>query len=118
MKGFYNLSMSYRLDGDIVSTYGRFVQIRDHPEGDELVKYIERFGEDNKHIAEQKDKDAPLATQIVSHCKTVSGREELVRMMKKLVTVHVYGSCGSLHFPCEKHIEHKHLDTVCPSFIA
>ena len=44
-----------------------------------------------KSIVENKSK---TATWIVSHCKTESKRDILVKQIKKLIDVTTYGECG------------------------
>lgn len=49
---------------------------------DELLKFVT-----------QKKK---LAAWFVSHCNTISGRDELAASLQKYMTVDIYGSCGPL----------------------
>ena len=43
------------------------MQTKPHPTGQELEEYIRRFGEENKHLAAGKSKQAAW---FVSHCAT------------------------------------------------
>ena len=44
LNGIFNWTMTYRQDSDFYLPYGRFHKIKNHPEGEELKKYIKEFG--------------------------------------------------------------------------
>nr|CAH7760466.1 unnamed protein product [Callosobruchus chinensis] len=86
--GFYNWTMTYRLDSDIVRPYG----------------YIKPL------LPSQKPPDLPSVQEIearpkkiawmVSNCDSESQRENLVKKIDKYIPVDIYGNCGT-HF-CSK----------------
>ena len=61
-----------------------------------MEEYIEKFGRENKHLADGKNK---MAAWFVSHCATQARREMYVKKMKKHMDVDVYGKCGKLKCP-------------------
>ena len=98
MQGFFNWSMTYRRVSTFYTPYGGFMKTRDHPFGTDLDTIIKEFGEKNKDIA-KKQKSAASIVQIVSNCKSHSKREELVKSIQKLISVDIYGACGTLKCP-------------------
>ncbi|KAF5307930.1 hypothetical protein FQR65_LT06497 [Abscondita terminalis] len=78
---FYNLTITYRFDSDVRIRYGSI-----------------RKRKTNRHFPTAKDveKKTKLVAWFVSHCKTTSKREDLVKAMQKYVPVDVYGKCGNL----------------------
>ncbi|XP_023320067.1 alpha-(1,3)-fucosyltransferase C [Eurytemora carolleeae] len=96
MNNFFNWTMTYRRDSDFYRPYGRVVKIKDHPEGDELDRYIKEFGENNKHLAEGKNKSAAW---FVSHCATQARRELYAKKLNKHMDVDIYGKCGKFKCP-------------------
>ena len=103
LNNFFNWSLSYRLDSRFPTPYGKFVQVKilhDHDfftllhelncnqkkqtksVGPELDKHILKFGEANIHLA-KKTKVRGLAAVFVSNCHSRSGRENIIRELKK-----------------------------------
>lgn len=85
-QNFYNWTMTYRLDSDILRPYG-FVEKK---KTNYRMPTIEEIQKRPKKIA-----------WFVSNCGTASLREELYNEMKKHIQIDVYGKCGSLR--CDKH---------------
>ena len=51
--GFFNLTMTYRLDSDIPTPYGVFKRNGNElPSGRQLEEYIKKFGKENKQLAD------------------------------------------------------------------
>ncbi|KAK4876313.1 hypothetical protein RN001_012735 [Aquatica leii] len=99
---FYNWTITYRLDSDIILRYGH-------------VGYKKR----NYQLpsVESIEKKTKLAAWFVSHCNTSSKREDLVKEMQKYIPVDIYGSCGNLSCPrigymstrqCYTMVQHKY----------
>ncbi|KAB0792778.1 hypothetical protein PPYR_14737 [Photinus pyralis] len=82
---FYNWTMTYRFDSDIVSRHGQFVE----EESNYTLPSVAVI-----------QKKAKLIAWFVSHCKTSSQREVLVAELQRFLPVDVYGLCGPL--ACEK----------------
>lgn len=96
---FFNWTMTYRLDSEVVWNYNNFV------DGDTgtLVAPSERpqwrkdfeeyYNETLLELAMEKSK---MGAQFVSHCGTISKRDDLVREIARWIQVDVYGKCGTL----------------------
>ncbi|KAB0799685.1 hypothetical protein PPYR_07565 [Photinus pyralis] len=78
---FYNWTMTYRFDSDIVWRHGKFIE--------EESNYT-------LPSAEAVQKKTKLIAWFASHCKTSSRRERLAAEMQKFLPVDIYGSCGPL----------------------
>ena len=97
--GFFNLTMTYRLDSDVPAPYGQF---EDHgkqpPSGRQLEEYIKKFGQENRKLAHKKSgKKGVSIAQYVSNCWTAVGRENLVDMIDFITPVDIYGNCGDFY---------------------
>ncbi|XP_076658267.1 alpha-(1,3)-fucosyltransferase C isoform X2 [Halictus rubicundus] len=101
---YFNLTMTYRLDSDVVWTYG---DVEEKATGRVVapmanttwVEYYNRTG-DQKPIDTPKSlmeriegKTKPIAW-FVSNCHAKSGREKYIFELSKHVAVDVYGKCG------------------------
>ncbi|KAF2880052.1 hypothetical protein ILUMI_26121 [Ignelater luminosus] len=80
-KSFFNWTMTYRLDSDIISQYGYLYKKKNN-----------YFSMPSK----EQLKNKTGAAWLVSHCDTDTKREILVRELQKFYKVDVYGSCGNL----------------------
>lgn len=94
---FFNWTMSYRLDSDILRPYGAFKEIRPIPQQAALGSHIAKFGRDHSYLAKNKTK---LVAWFVSNCNTPSNREGYVNELKKHISVDIYGRCG--HLQCKQ----------------
>ncbi|RZC31869.1 Glyco transf 10 domain containing protein [Asbolus verrucosus] len=83
-KNFYNWTMTYRRDSDIMRPYG-FIQKR---KTDYQPPSVEEIRKRPKKIA-----------WMVSNCGTSSERELLYNALKKVIPIDVYGTCGDLSCP-------------------
>jgi hypothetical protein len=83
----FNLSMTFRMDSDILFTYGSAVDAK-LPGGDESA--IEA------QIEDWYRSKSRLAGWTVSHCYTASRREEYVKQLRKFIPLDVYGKCSGL----------------------
>ncbi|XP_001848007.2 alpha-(1,3)-fucosyltransferase C isoform X1 [Culex quinquefasciatus] len=102
---FFNWTMTYRLDSDVVWNYNNVVEM-DAADDRAFVGPSQRpqwrRGADDyrnetlEELARRKDK---MAAQFVSHCDTFSGRDELVKAIQRLMPVDVYGKCGTMECP-------------------
>lgn len=82
---FYNWTMTYRLDSDILRRHGQ------------CTKVI-RTGYKMPTVNHIKKKEQLIAW-FVSKCKTPSKREELVGILSKHLQVDIYGKCGNMTCP-------------------
>ncbi|XP_054727661.1 alpha-(1,3)-fucosyltransferase C-like [Anastrepha obliqua] len=104
-RDFYNLTMSYRLDSDIVWSYNsvrerrtnRIVAPVRNPNWRTVDVGWTQSDSDLLALIERKKK---LAAWFVSNCKVPSQRERLVRELQTHLKVDVYGKCGPLR--CER----------------
>ena len=103
LAGFFNWSLSYRLDSHFPKPYGKFIEVQFNrefhlflidkteqksapPSSRDLDDYIKQFGEKNLHLSRKtQTKGAGLAAWFVSNCHSKSGREALVKKLKKSV---------------------------------
>ena len=88
---YFNWTMTYRSDSDIVHRYGTINQLK-------MTKG--KFADRN--AAEWRGgKKTKLVAWFVSHCSTGIRREEYVRQLSKFIPVDIYGSCGNLTCGCD-----------------
>lgn len=95
---YFNITMTYRLDSDIVWPYG-FVR---HLESDKIVAPSTDIVWD---VPDEENNDKRLMNTIagknkevawlVSNCPAKSGRWEYVKELSKHINVDIYGSCGN-----------------------
>lgn len=95
---FYNLTMTYRMDSDILWTYNWFV---DRETGLRMLptEYPQWRTVANNYndtlLWELWPYKTKMAAWFVSHCETLSRREKLVEELQKYIEVDIYGKCGS-----------------------
>ena len=100
---FFNWTMTYRQDSTVSIPYGKIKKLNKHPEKTEkLDQLIDKFGENNKHLAERKRNSSVRVAWMVSNCLTKSNREGYVEALKKFIDVDVFGSCYKDSKKCEK----------------
>lgn len=88
MANMFNWTMSYRFDSDVFVPYGRLTKT-----GNVSVE------KDHKELWRSKSE---MAVWMVSHCDTDGRREAYVEELKKHMSLHVYGLCGSHTCPQSK----------------
>jgi hypothetical protein len=98
--GFFNWTMTYRLDSDIVNrdSYGFIVPRRltlasmyPIPHSGDMT-FVER-----KHpLSSKTSSKKKLAAWFVSNCVTSSQREDYVEELRQYVPVDIYGKCGNM----------------------
>ena len=102
--GFFNWTMSFRLDSDFSRPYGWVEPIGDPfmypPTQHNLPKMVPKRGAevvpaDLRQIVATKTR--PVAW-VVSNCGTHSQREQYVKELQKFIEVDVFGTCG--HHKC------------------
>ncbi|XP_038104882.1 alpha-(1,3)-fucosyltransferase C [Culex quinquefasciatus] len=101
---FYNWTMTYRADSDVLWTYGQLSEIGGEQR---VVAPSERtsWPQDgfqnytNQALLGLVRNKTKMAAQFVSHCGAVSGRDRLVKAIQKAVKVDVYGKCGTMECP-------------------
>ncbi|XP_053987777.1 alpha-(1,3)-fucosyltransferase C-like [Hylaeus volcanicus] len=106
---YFNTTMTYRLDSDVVWTYGT---VKDATT-DQIVaplrntsweKFYNFSGDQEEDLADAsllaaiRGKTKPVAW-FVSNCKAKSGREEYVRELSSHISVDIYGDCGQYSCP-------------------
>lgn len=90
MKHMFNWTMSYRLDSDVITSYGIFRK-----------KKNSSLQEDTQLLNVWKGKKK-TAVWLVSNCATPGNREGFVENLKKYIDVDVYGTCGQNKCPNDK----------------
>lgn len=96
---FFNWTMTYRLDSEVVWNYNDFVDAEtglvvgpsDRPQW--RRDFEEYYNETLLEMVREKGK---MGVQFVSHCGTISKRDDLVREIQRLMEVDVYGKCGTM----------------------
>ncbi|KAI9559152.1 hypothetical protein GHT06_015941 [Daphnia sinensis] len=95
MAHFFNWTMTYRWDSDVVGPYGYVKPIANvplHPSDDHMKLFLSNpTGVVN--YAEGKTK---MAAWLVSNCNAKSSRKEMVTKLQQYVDVDVYGKCGTM----------------------
>lgn len=80
---FYNWTMTYRFDSDIVRRHGE-VKISNNSSRQEMP---------TKEFVQNKTKSIAW---FVSNCNSASKREHLVQKIQKYINVDIFGACGNL----------------------
>ena len=80
----FNVTMTYRIDSDVYVPYGYIRAYRN---------YLKGRGGPWVNYASSKTKKIAW---FVSSCKTKSGRNEYVEVLKKYIQVDIYGRCGDM----------------------
>lgn len=93
--GFFNWTMTYRLDSDIVNrdAYGVVVPIKNSSLSS-VYPNTRRNGRNYSPVNIVKKKK--LAAWFVSNCVTTSRREDYMQELIKHIPVDIYGKCGNL----------------------
>jgi hypothetical protein len=100
MDNYFNWTMTYRWDSDMVGPYGYVKPIGNvplHPSESQMKEYLSNS---KVNYANGKTK---MATWFVSNCNSRSSRNEMVNELQKHVSVDVYGTCGTM--TCPRNIE-------------
>lgn len=104
-RNFYNLTMSYRLDSDIVWSYNTVKTISTGqiiaPAQDPIWPPVEvGWTQSDANLLLSIEGKRKMAAWFVSNCKVPSRREGLVKALQAYIQVDVYGKCGTLR--CER----------------
>jgi alpha-1,3-fucosyltransferase len=97
MTHFFNWTMTYRWDSDMISPYGYITPTGNvplHPSDDQMKLYLSKPTVVN--YAKGKTK---MAAWFVSNCNSFSSRNEVVDILQKYIDVDVYGKCGTMTCP-------------------
>lgn len=98
-QNFYNLTMTYRTDSDIVWAYNWFMEketgLRILPTEFPKWRPVPDIFNDTA-IWDLWPSKTRLAAWFVSHCDTLSKREQLTAELQTYIQVDVYGKCGTL----------------------
>lgn len=90
LNGVFNWTMTYRLDSDVVVTYGKIKPSHT------LSNWNEKL---SKELWKKKKRSV---VWMVSHCKTSSKRENYVSKLKKYIDVDIFGTCGKAVCPMNR----------------
>jgi hypothetical protein len=112
---FFNWTMTYRWDSDMIYPYGYITPTGNvplHPTPNQMKFYLSKPTRVN--YAKGKTK---MAAWFVSNCHTVvSGRNEMVKELQKYMTIDVYGKCGK--FKCRKKLGEDNSSDECRDMVA
>lgn len=81
---FYNWTMTYRFDSDIVRRHARVVKKKTQYKMPSKEEVISKKGS---------------VAWIVSNCKSANNREQIAKNLAKYINVDVFGKCGTLKCP-------------------
>ncbi|ETN66371.1 alpha-(1,3)-fucosyltransferase C [Anopheles darlingi] len=113
---FFNWTMTYRLDSDILFNYRSIVDLESGEVVSPALKPIWRYGfneYENASLIELVSQKRSMAAQFVSHCGAISKRDELVRSLQSAgLAIDVYGACGKHKCSRNNPECEKMLDTV------
>lgn len=91
-KGFFNRTMTYRLDSDIILPYGWFLPVDPtivpmYPSKAQLQQLVSQTKVTDLIRAKTK-----MAVWAVSNCGATNGRNELVERLSKFIEIDIYGN--------------------------
>lgn len=96
---FYNYTMTYRLDSDILWTYGHLQDIETGqlvaPTSYPAWRKIPELLELDTSLDIALAKKNKTAAWFVSHCDVISKRDDLARSLQQYIPVDIYGKCGT-----------------------
>ena len=104
-EGYFNWTMSYKLDSDIHLLYGRVeprVKTESNAGAKRKAKLYHRFGGKTRLVA-----------WMASHCTTNSLREDYVAELGRYIPVDIYGACGNGNFFCPRNESHWLSEKFC-----
>ena len=87
---FFNWTMSYQRNSDIVYDYGRIVALPTAPKSESEI--AERIAESGRGVNRAEGK-MKMVAWFCSHCYTHSRREKYVNLLRKYINVDMYGGC-------------------------
>ena len=104
-KDFFNWSMTYRTDADILRLYGRITPKPSAPvTADQIKTEILKAGKPHVPGSRKKEK---LVAALISRCNSPGRREDYIKELRKHIPVDVYGWCQSAALnsglKCEQH---------------
>ena len=108
MGNYFNWTLTYRWDSDMVMPYG-YVRptgnVPLHPSEDQMRELI---ANQKINYATGKTK---MAAWMVSNCyNTNSGRNEMVAILQNYIQVDVYGYCGTMECPKQEGVDNSSED--------
>ena len=111
---YFNWSMSYRHDADIILRYGRVKPVKKAPISQSQIEQLikETHGWSKDFLANK----SKTVVWMASHCHTDAMRETYVHELSKYIDVDVYGACGN--FTCPRDEIHWISDPVCFDVLA
>ncbi len=106
---FFNWTLTYRWDSDMVMPYGYVRPTRNvplHPSGNQLKQLM---SDQKVNYAEGKTK---MAAWFVSNCvdNVHSNRNEMVKLLQRYIQIDVYGACGTMTCPKEVGVDNSSED--------
>jgi alpha-1,3-fucosyltransferase len=97
MTNYFNWTMTYRWDSDLVSPYGYIKPTGNvplHPSHEQMKDYLT-----SRSVVNYAEGKTKMAAWFVSNCASKSRRMELVKELQKYIDVDVYGDCGTMKCP-------------------
>uniref|UniRef100_A0A034WP46 Fucosyltransferase n=1 Tax=Bactrocera dorsalis TaxID=27457 RepID=A0A034WP46_BACDO len=100
--GFYNLTMSYRLDSDLLWPYQMFEDIETDAVVAPAIRPKWRQAPavwNDTNVLQLWAGKTRMAAWFVSHCETLSKREKLAAALQEHIPVDIYGKSGNFSCP-------------------
>jgi alpha-1,3-fucosyltransferase len=110
MGNYFNWTMSYRSNSDILFVYGRILPGPSAPKTREETRILieATHHPSAKNYAANK---VHLVAWMASQCETPGLRETYVRQLNKFIPINTYGPCGN--FSCTRNNTHGFSDPKC-----
>ncbi|CAO1397377.1 unnamed protein product [Diamesa serratosioi] len=99
---FYNLTMTYRLDSDILWNYKSVVEFKTGKIVAPSKTVIWKEPDDkfyDKDLIKLVKSKSKAAAWFVSHCNAFSNRDSFAKKLQDFMEVDIYGKCGTLQCP-------------------
>ena len=91
--GYFNWTMTYRMDSDIPLLYGRIQPKPSAPTTAEEIR-IKISNATRQRLSKRTErKGTCYVAAMISHCETHGGREEYITQLEKYIEVDIYGPC-------------------------
>ena len=114
---FFNWTVTYRQDSTVSLPYGWAHNIKNHPEGKELKRFIRKFGKENTELSRKQTGNHSTVAWMVSNCLTESNREGYIEKLKEFIDVDIYGGCyDKRSIECKKDEPQKCWDMIARKY--
>ncbi|XP_070490937.1 alpha-(1,3)-fucosyltransferase C-like [Chironomus tepperi] len=94
---FFNMTLTYRLDSDVLWSYGMVFDIETGAvvAPSKGAKWRKPEAVHDPKVLKLIKSKSKMATWFVSHCKAFSNRDLLAKRLQQFIDVDIYGKCGN-----------------------